>query len=157
MSSKHLDPPSDEFFRAFCNSGSLVVQCDFCKRTYFGTGGDYESGEREEYEKLAQEQPDKYIEVYDFTSFAIVDGKTYPYGCKCNGLRRYEKWFWGYRHQIIDYFSARSERELQETTQDSHNIENTKELIGELGKKERQKARAALNRQKTTGIRSIEL
>lgn len=50
---------SDEFYHAFCHSGSLVISCQYCGRTFFGDYGGYE-GELEQLEAKAKATPDKY-------------------------------------------------------------------------------------------------
>ncbi len=117
-------PPSEEFTEAFAEgSGGLIVECDFCGRVYFGTGGDYEKGERERYEELAKKEPDKYIAVEDFTSRIGVDGKTYAYGCECNFIRNHEDWVWAHRYQIGEYLRKRAWKKANKASEDLSNAE----------------------------------
>jgi hypothetical protein len=104
-----LKPPSDDFCDAFSgHTGSLTMECDFCKRFYFGTDGDYEEGERERYEAAAKTAPDKYISIEGYSHSVEVDGKTWVSGCECNGPRRYEDWIWSNRTQIAAYLQKRN-------------------------------------------------
>lgn len=102
-------PPSEEFCDAFSgHTGSLVMECGFCGRLYFGTNGDYEKGEREGYEERAKTEPDRYISVEGYSHSVEVDGKIWVLDCKCNGPRRYEDWIWSNRYQIMTYLKTKS-------------------------------------------------
>ena len=104
-----LKPPSEEFTRAFRGGyGSTVMECDFCKRLYFGDEDGYDAGERERYEELAKTEPDKYIAVAGSSSAVEVGGKTWVDGCACNAPRRYEDWIWHNRSQIAEYLQKRN-------------------------------------------------
>lgn len=106
--------PSEMFLDAVGpDRSSLVVECGFCQRIYFGDGGDYDRGEREHYEEMAKLNPDKYIEVSDFTRVYEVNGVEYAEGCPCNGIRVFEVMFWNNRRQIVKYLKARTKDNLK--------------------------------------------
>ena len=78
--------------RAFSDGGSCCgAHCEACGRTYFVTSsghGDYEEGELERLYELSRADPDKYIEVPDYSSVATM---THPLtnqqvviGCVCD-------------------------------------------------------------------------
>ena len=118
---KPLKSPSKEFTDAIRHAGSLVITCEFCGRTYFCTWGhgDYEKGELEELKKQAEEEPDKYIEVFDddAASWGHIDGKQFVIGCPCNGARKYEDWILSHRYIIAEYFKYRAQRLKKELEQ----------------------------------------
>jgi len=130
MAEKKLDPPknppSDRFCSAFRHSAGLVVTCDFCGRTYFGTGGDYNEGERENYEKLAEEKPDEYISVEDFSGRVELGQGDYVDGCPCNAARRFEDWVWTFRREIAEYVQGRAEEEFKDAKQELANLKSAR-------------------------------
>ena len=107
-----LDAFTDQqarFDRAFCHGGtSCSTTCEACGRTYFVTSpghGDYEPGEIERYRKLAEEQPDKYIEVADFCSVSDMDfeGRRIVIGCLCDPTKKYSEWIEKYASELTEY------------------------------------------------------
>ena len=117
-----LPEPSEDFLEAFREGTSgMVVQCDFCGRTYFATddSGDYEEGELEDLRARAEKEPDKYVEVGYFTERISVEGKIYALGCKCHLVRRHEDWIWRHRRGILSYIKAKSERRLKAAKEDA--------------------------------------
>lgn len=78
--------------RAFSYGGTLCsTTCQACDRTYFVTSpghGDYDEGELENLRELAEQSPDKYIEVPDFDSVSTMtmptDRKHVVVGCICD-------------------------------------------------------------------------
>lgn len=127
------EPPSHEFLTSFIDSGGLVVECDYCKRIFFGdrSVGDYEKGEYEKLLALAKKEPDKYFPVDDMTSEARIDGKVYPRGCPCNAIRKHENFVWYYRRQIAQYLNVRAEREHKEAKEQLENLRVSRVLSGE--------------------------
>lgn len=113
--SKESKPPSEEFLDAIHGGrGSLVVECGFCQRVYFGDGSGYDEGELERYEELEKANPDRYIGVGEdmITVFSIND-VDYVEGCPCNGPRMFEVLFWNNRRQIIKYLKTRLKDNLK--------------------------------------------
>lgn len=128
------NPPSDEFIEVVRNtahSASLVVTCEFCDRTYFGGNGDYDEGEYESLQSKAASQPEKYIEVDDFTSYGYMDGKTFVLDCECNGVRGIENWIWAHRFVIAEYFEKRAAKKLEDAQED---IEAARTVTGSVTK-----------------------
>lgn len=109
---------SREFYSAFCHSGSLVITCNYCDRTYFGRGGDYEDGELEELQAKAEKEPDKYREREDFTSYFNFNGRQCVFDCPCGASERIEALIWNNRHDIAEYLNARAKLELADATRD---------------------------------------
>ena len=90
-----LDTYTDQQSRmdtAFSHGASCCdVYCEACGRCYFVTSaghGDYEPGELDRLRELAEEDPDHYVEVPDFSSVATMtrptDGKHVVIGCVCD-------------------------------------------------------------------------
>jgi hypothetical protein len=106
------EEPSEMFWNALTGGGSMVVTCEHCGRTFFGTyhEGWYDEGELEELREKARQFPERYIEdvAYDSYSHGHVDGKTLVYGCPCNAGRRYEDWIWNHRYLIASYLKERA-------------------------------------------------
>ena len=122
------EPPKvvvSEFFNdAIANGSSLVIDCEFCGRTYFGDGGDYEEGERERLQALAKEHPDKYIECDDFTRWGYLAGKQYVIDCECNTAAKYEAFVWNNRHLIATYLKTRSRDEYEDAKREAKLLGN---------------------------------
>ena len=126
-----MGKPSELFIDVMYNiggSGSQVVECELCGRTYFTEEGDWEEKRFEEFRKLAKEQPDKYIEVDDFSSWRYIDRRQAVLDCKCNKLADYESLFWENREIIIPYLLQRSEAEFKEKEEDHRRAQQLKEL-----------------------------
>ncbi len=84
------------------------IDCEGCGRTYFVTSdghGDYDDGELEELYAKAKEQPQKYIEVPDFDSVAMVhlEGKQLIIGCECGAVRKYADWIESHAQPLTKY------------------------------------------------------
>lgn len=147
-----LPEPSDEFMEAFSGmSAGMVVECDFCGRTYFATDdhGDFEEGELEDYRERAKKEPDKWIEVSYFTSRIEVDGQCYARGCECNKVRRYEDWIWANRKQIATYLKAVANEKYRKAKEDSEEIDaavTSMKLMGMPEFEERRMLRELLNK-----------
>jgi hypothetical protein len=118
------------FERAFSTSASCcVAHCMACGRTYFVTStghGDYMDGELETLRERAKENPDKWIEVPDFSSVSMftLDGKEAVIGCACDPTRRLSEWIEGHARELTcylrDYWRAehdRAEGRLKESRQ----------------------------------------
>ena len=106
-----LKEPSEMFWDAIIGAGSLVITCEFCGRTYFGTysEGWYDKGELEDLRARAKKEPDKYIELCatDSISWGYIDGRQAVYECACNNVVKYENWIWQHRHLIAQYLMRR--------------------------------------------------
>jgi hypothetical protein len=107
------EPASEMFHRAFSDSSSLAIDCEFCGRTFFKSGGDYDDGELEKLQANAKANPDKYVETDDYTSWYYLSGKQCVAECPCNAARHYENFIWRYRRQISTYLKLRAEGELR--------------------------------------------
>jgi hypothetical protein len=124
-------PPSEQLLDAMCDSSSLVIMCEYCGRTYFGSPsqGDYNEGEYDDLVKRAEEEPDKYVETYDFTRWGYIDGKQAVIECVC-GLKevmKWEKWILRHRYLIADYLDYRA-------TAQSRAAERTRETADKIVK-----------------------
>jgi len=123
---KSLPAPSEEFKEAIRKSGSISVACELCDRVYFSRELlDNDRGERyAELKALAETEPNKYIEVDDFTSWGYIDGKQAVIDCECHELSKHEAYIWDNRKVIADYLGARSRRELDEKKRQAEALEN---------------------------------
>jgi len=132
--SKSLPKPSEEFLEAICDSGSIVIDCDFCGRTHFGNeepGMDWEEGEFERLFKPSKDNPDRYIyhSDRDTVHWGTLDGKQYVLDCPCNSASKYEDLFWRHRRTIADYFQARAKRELHDSKSNLELADSVSESI----------------------------
>lgn len=97
------------FDLAFGRGGTCCdVTCGECGRTYFVTGpghGDYPSGVLDCLRQKAVVEPDKFIEVPDFSSMTslILGGKTVVIGCVCDPTKRYSDWIEERADELIEY------------------------------------------------------
>lgn len=120
------EAPSNDFESAFTDSGSIVVECEFCGRTHFCNredAGDFEPGELERLREAQRESPGK-VMGWDCTSIGAVeiDGKRAAQCCPCRKIRRYEDWIWRHRTQIAEYLQARVQAELAEAKADAERL-----------------------------------
>lgn len=105
---------SEYFERAFTDSGSIRVLCDFCGREHFANderAGDWEEEELEELRKRAREEPEKCMGWdYDSISWGYLAGQRYVPGCPCEPEKaeKYENFIWENRHQISRYLKERT-------------------------------------------------
>ena len=92
---KEFTAQQARFDSAFARGAtSCSTTCDACGRIYFVTSpghGDYEPGELDRLRELANDFPDKYIEVHDFgsVSYSFLDGKHVVIGCLCDPTKGY--------------------------------------------------------------------
>lgn len=101
-------PPSPEFVDAFFGGGGLVTRCA-CGRLYFGGQGWFDPGEQEDLRAKAKADPERYIERdEDYVPTAVVCGMEFVTDCPCHGLRAYEEFILGHRHQIARFLGAAS-------------------------------------------------
>lgn len=80
------------------------MECD-CGRTLFDNSHqyDWEEGELERLEALAESDPEHYA-VLDFgCSSVVIDGRTFVMGCPCNGLRAYENFIRNHAEQLAKF------------------------------------------------------
>lgn len=120
-----LKEPSDEFVRAYCDTGSTSITCEACGRYHFSAQEErriYEDNfdedeAKKEWEDLlarAEAEPDKYFYHAgfrdDYISWGFIDGMQIVGGCPCKTARRYEDWIWGHRYVITDYLKAMARR-----------------------------------------------
>lgn len=94
--------------KAFCNSSTLCCQDCSCGRVHFVScsgHGDYSPGELEELQRLAKEQPDKYIEEPDFDSidFISIDGQQLVPDCPCKRAEKYAVFIERHAEPLADY------------------------------------------------------
>lgn len=121
---------SKEFESAFmsCGGGTLVEECG-CGRTCFvdGESNDYEPGELEELKQKQGAKPDKFVLFEDeYVHFVEILGRTYVWGCPCNYAETAERLLWRYRGEILEYFSARTQKELEVAQRNAELIEKAK-------------------------------
>lgn len=114
-------PPSDEFMEEVRTSGSYQMTCDFCGRTFFDNSDrnswDWEEGQRERLQKLAEEKPDEYFGWDGSIGSGEIDGRIFVEGCPCNAIRRHEDFIWDHRSLIASYLKTRARQELTEAKQ----------------------------------------
>lgn len=132
---KVLPEPSDEFKDAFTHTGSVVIDCELCGRTYFGremltTGDSTDAKEYETLKKKAEKEPDKYIELSDSISWGTImtlegEPKQAVVDCKCHGLAAYEKLFWNNRYIIAHYLRERSQNEAKAANEQKKELSDT--------------------------------
>lgn len=132
--------PSEEFTDTICSASSLVITCEFCDRTYFApqSEGDYNEGEYADLVKKSKEEPDKYIEAYEFTRWGTVDGKQAVIDCECGlpEVERIEKWIYRHRFIIGEYLAIRAKIGLRRARLNEENANLTKRAIEKLGTRE---------------------
>ena len=115
----NLQKPSREFEEAVIHSGSILIDCQLCGRTHYGSNEDalIEDLSEKEYKRLlidSEKNPDRYVQHDAETiSWGDINGKQAVIGCQCNKLFGYENLFWNHRYIIADYFSSRAQKELK--------------------------------------------
>lgn len=142
MAKKELKPPSEEFLESLRHSGSLVISCEFCDRTYFATWAESDYDEEEELVELreqAKKEPDKYVEWGDVSSISwgTLDDKQYVLDCPCNGARKWEEWILRHRWTIAEYFKSRAMKLKEEAEREvnlSEGLSEMSESIDEFSK-----------------------
>jgi hypothetical protein len=118
---RHYDgpPPSQEFTSALQSGGGTQVTCSWCDREHYaidnnsmtGRWDDLQEGDevfdggRIEVMQLAKEDPDGYVLHYDCDAvyYSEMDSQVFPDECPCNGLRKYENFFWANRQVFKKY------------------------------------------------------
>ena len=105
-------------------ASSCTAYCEACGRTFFVTSqghGDYDEGELERLHNLAEEQPDKYIEVSDFGSVSMMylpdsrSHKNVVIGCLCDPTKWLSEFIEGYAEELtVRLEAARQKREADE-------------------------------------------
>lgn len=114
---KRWHPVSELFENCVRSAGSIVITCQLCGRTHFGTedAGTFEEGEHEALVAKAKKSPDKYVQDHsgDMISWGYIDGQQAVIGCPCNGLARYEAFIWQNRRAIIEYLKRRTQDNLK--------------------------------------------
>lgn len=122
---------SECFHRAFCQSASLVIDCEFCGRTFFASNyqGDYEEGEFAKLQAKAEKEPDRYIEGSDYWSWYHLGGKQFVVGCPCNASRHYENFIWRNRRQISTYLRTRTSELLRMAKADAETVNEIPEKL----------------------------
>ena len=119
------DGPSDDFEKAFTDSGAPSRRCGYCGVTHFCTGYDDVNGELRTAAKLA---PDEYVEhQWDGISFGTIEGIPYVPDCTCKqSLERatmIESFLLGHKDAIIRYFQIRAESLSREGAQLAEQVE----------------------------------
>ena len=118
-----------------------TVTCQACGRTYFVTSsghGDYEDGELELLREKAKANPDKFVEVPDYSSVSFMnrphDGMEVVIGCVCDptkqladfiennarSLSRYLTEWWKDQAEAAQAAANEAKRELQQLTEHEH-------------------------------------
>lgn len=128
---------SIEFTGILNGGGGPQVECGFCGREHYAidshllTNHIMDEDEIDRYlasiNHQAATSPDDVILHYDVTyvDYSEIDGQPIVDDCKCNGLRRYENFFWNNRNIFKDYMMHRKLR-AQAEVDDIGNIENYK-------------------------------
>lgn len=103
---------SDDFSDAFTSGGSMICEECMCGRFHFCnpdiSHGDFEEGEYEGLKKLAEEQPDKYIESeYGCIDYFEFGNDIVVWDCPCGNDVYYENSIWRSRSQIMNFFKNR--------------------------------------------------
>ena len=107
------------FDKAFCCGGSCCwVECEVCGRTYFVTSsghGDYGEGELEALRQKADAEPDKFIEVPDFSYIAAttINDKHAVVGCHCDPTKPTTDWIESHAEQLTQYLKSYWREERQ--------------------------------------------
>lgn len=107
--------PSEEFCRHFGEGGgSIVADCQFCGRTHYDytSSHNMDEGEYEDLERKRRSEPNRYFSRNHTVWHTSVGDLQVVLGCPCNGLAILEKFIWGARHRIADYFEARAKVEM---------------------------------------------
>ena len=124
--------PSEEFYRAAVSAGSLVIDCEYCGKTYFATEneGIYEEGELEELREKAEKEPDKYIEdpSYDTISWGILNGKQFVYECCEEEVAKFEQFIWNHRFIITSYIRAKADKLKSKADMEVENAKKLKDI-----------------------------
>jgi hypothetical protein len=125
--------PSDEFVRAFMHSGSIVIDCELCGRTHFGTRspGFFDEGELDRLMKKAEADPIQYVadNTADSISWGTINGKQAVAGCPCNVLTNYERFIWNHRFAIASFLSAKSSKRFDDAKRDCVAAESVKKSV----------------------------
>lgn len=115
---KEIQPCSEQFQDAICDSGGLVKTCELCDRVHFDTchTEDYEKGEFIDLEEKQKINPDKYIGHDGTVSYGWVMGNQVVWGCPCEWkkARRIEDFMLNHREQIARYFKKMAEAATQQ-------------------------------------------
>lgn len=109
-----------EFDQLFSWGGTPQAMCG-CGRVHYASGGDFmEEGQLAGLEAKRKENPDRYIPTTD-DSVGITDifGVTYVFNCPCDWAEKIERHLWARRREIIAYYQARTQRELQEANENA--------------------------------------
>jgi hypothetical protein len=99
---------SERFKEAFDDcGGSSHLTCE-CGRTHYDTShpGDYEAGELERFDKMHEQDPEKYIPCDHSIGYYCIDGKSFVWDCPCKGGLPYEKFIKKHRHGIAEYLNS---------------------------------------------------
>lgn len=106
---KRYNEQQARFDWAFCCSGTCCdVTCEQCGRTYFVTSpghGDYLEGELDRLRARSQAEPEKFIEVPDFSNIAsiVLGGKQVVIGCVCDPTKNYTDWIESHAEELTEY------------------------------------------------------
>jgi len=123
---------SEEFYNAAITAGSLVIDCEFCGKTYFATAeeGIYEEGELEGLREKAKKEPEKYIEDpnNDVIHWGRINGKQFVYQCCDEEIHKFENFIWDYRYMIANYIKAMSIKKMNEAKFDVENADKLKDI-----------------------------
>lgn len=106
-----------EFEKILSWGGSPQAQCA-CGRIHYTSGGDFmEPGELDRLNANNRRAPATYIPTTDDSvSITHFNGVPYVWECPCRALEKIEGLFWNHRAEIIAYYQARTQRELNEAT-----------------------------------------
>ncbi|RRK00769.1 hypothetical protein Ga0100230_023545 [Opitutaceae bacterium TAV3] len=91
--------------------------------------------ELERMERLWAAHPDCYIPNADSDSIGITEynGITAVWNCPCGWLERSEKFLWTNRAAIIEYYKARTARELAEASANAAALDGVSNTTGPVG------------------------
>jgi hypothetical protein len=106
----------EEIFDHESGTGSIRAQCH-CGRTHFvHQDADWDENEYEELVKKQTEEPDKYIQHYQYDSISCKEfnGSQWVMGCHCNWHHKYASFMWHERSVIIKFLRKCREHKIKE-------------------------------------------
>lgn len=108
---------SPEFEKIFCWGGSPQASCS-CGRVHYASGGEFmDEGELERLQNLHKRSPKTYIPTTDDSvGIATINGASYVWDCPCEWDKRLENFLWSHRADIIAFYQARTQREMEAAT-----------------------------------------
>jgi hypothetical protein len=110
---------SDEFYEAFCHSGSAIQTCE-CGRTFYCDTPDVDLTDKERYR--LQNDPNA-IETDDFTRWFQFAGQQIVFDCPCKKDEAIEQLLWNHRHDICAFFKNKVKKNGENQKRDEEMID----------------------------------